>query len=698
MKVSNIKIKNFRLLKDFTLDLEDELSLVIGKNNVGKTSILSVMDKFLNHPDRNAFCFDDFSISYRETLRTLIESAPLTEEEYNRDHDRGIKLLLFIEYGPDDSLAHIEKVMMDLNPENNVVVLGFCYLLNFTDYLQLKRDYQEFRIKQEQLASSGTGQATKDLHDFLSENHETYFKVSKRTIRYDNATKTVDETKFIDLVRAKVDLRNIINFKYISAKREVANTQSDKTLSSQTSKIYQRTEMTATHDAVVETFKQTLSDADANLSRVYKRLFGSIIEKVRDFGGITVSESEIEIVSSLRHQELLEGNTTVVYKHDSNNRLPEHFNGLGYMNLLSMIFELEILRQEFKRDKISKPADINLLFIEEPEAHTHPQMQYIFIKNIKKLIKEGIQREDGETRSIQYIISTHSAHIVADCDFDDIKYLLRDGCGVYARNLKHLRQDYSTSNQYQFLKQYLTISRAEIFFADKAILIEGDTERLLFPAMMRKIDMEMTAFHAGAGITDPWLPLLSQNISIVEVGAYAHIFERFLAFIGIKALIITDLDSVNDTGGACEVANGVSYSNAALKHFFGDGTTLADLKGYALDSKRFKLVEGRWIRQPEGNLCIVYQTLENGYHARSFEDCFFHLNRTFVTERKAEFRGLKLKSHFDDAAKNAYQLAQECVIKKTHVALDILFCSNERLDNWQIPAYIKEGLVWLKQG
>lgn len=46
MKVFKIQISDFRLLKDFSIDVEDELSLVIGKNNTGKTSILSVLDKF----------------------------------------------------------------------------------------------------------------------------------------------------------------------------------------------------------------------------------------------------------------------------------------------------------------------------------------------------------------------------------------------------------------------------------------------------------------------------------------------------------------------------------------------------------------------------------------------------------------------------------------------------------------------------
>jgi predicted ATP-dependent endonuclease of OLD family len=66
-------------------------------------------------------------------------------------------------------------------------------------------------------------------------------------------------------------------------------------------------------------------------------------------------------------------------------------------------------------------------------------MQYVFIKNIKKLLKESIQREDGEKRKLQYIITTHSSHIVADSDFNDIKYLKKETSNsVRARSLKDL--------------------------------------------------------------------------------------------------------------------------------------------------------------------------------------------------------------------------------------------------------------------
>ncbi|EHG99693.1 hypothetical protein HMPREF9441_02406 [Paraprevotella clara YIT 11840] len=363
-----------------------------------------------------------------------------------------------------------------------------------------------------------------------------------------------------------------------------------------------------------------------------------------------------------------------------------------------MIFEIEILIQEFKREKEKKPADINLLFIEEPEAHTHPQMQYVFIKNIKRLLKDGIQRADGEARSLQYIISTHSSHIVADSDFDDIKYLKKEGDNnVIAKNLKDLKKEYDKkTSQYQFLTQYLTISRAEIFFAEKAVLIEGDTERMLIPTMMKKIDIEEAATHKAKSTEDDYLPLLSQNISIVEVGAYSQIFDKFIEFLGIKTLIITDLDAIGADNKKCEVVNAVAYSNEALSHYF-NNPTLADLKTFSLQDKLFNNIGGCWKNQSNGRLCVVYQTNEADYNARSFEDAFIHLNRNFVKNNKADFRGLQNKDYFDNPNKNAYILAQECIKKKTHFALDILYHSDEMLSNWQIPAYIKEGLLWLKQ-
>jgi len=316
-------------------------------------------------------------------------------------------------------------------------------------------------------------------------------------------------------------------------------------------------------------------------------------------------------------------------------------------------------------------------------------MQYVFINNIKNILTMAAKGEDGKAFNLQSIVTTHSSHITAESTFDDIKYFTKlsgSNC-VIAKNLKDLAKIYGTeTKQYDFLKQYLNISRAELFFADKAVLIEGDTERILLPTLMKKLD----------GEDKNGLPLLSQNISVVEVGAHAQTFEKFIEFIGLKALIITDLDSVGDDNKACRVKDGKSYSNSALSFFF-DSATLDDLKKRTIKEKAFKKDKAKWICSEAGNICLVYQTDEGGYNGRSFEDAFISINRKFIEDDIADFKGLKNREYFKDKAKDSYELAQDCISKKTHFALDILFHSNEKFNNWSIPAYIKEGLLWLKQ-
>ena len=516
MKIRKITVKNFRLLKEFCVDIEDELSLLIGKNNCGKTSFLSVLDKFLNggnHP----FTFHDFSFDIKSEIIELLKSPIPTDFS-----QIGISLKVLIEYSKSDNLANISNLMMDLDPESNQILIEFRYVILKNQLIELQNAVHDFNEKEEKK------EEPKDIDFFLSNNFKDYFCLQRRSISID------DEESYIDIDKENIQLKNIIAFEYISANRDVSNKEPDKSLSSQSYRIYEKLEYDDQHQTEVEGFKDTLYDTDSKLSVIYDKLFEKTVEKVKKFGGIKPDETMVKISSTLQHKDILKGNTTVVYAHDGVD-LPESYNGLGYMNLISMIFEIEIIVNRFKRSLSDKPADINLLFIEEPEAHTHPQMQYVFIKNIKSLLKNCISREDGEKRELQYIISTHSSHIVSESNFDDIKYIKRDGNYAEAKNLKSLEKEYEDNGEienYKFLKQYLTLNRAELFFADKAIFIEGDTERILIPAMMKKIDQEY-----------PVDPMLSQNISIIEVGNYSHIFERFIDFFGIKSLIITDIDS-----------------------------------------------------------------------------------------------------------------------------------------------------------
>ena len=691
MKIKKIQVKNYRLLKDFSLDLEDELSLVIGKNNCGKTSLLLVLNKFLNN---GKFTSDDLNLEYKKILSEYIISSFPNEEDYK---EYGIYLRVFIEYTENDDLSNINKLMMDLDEKNNQVVLNFEYSLTYNKLLQMKLDFNSL--------TKFDGTNEEKFKYFFKNEFSEYFNRSEQSILLDTDNKILD---FIDLKKENINLKDIINYKFISAKREVSNKDVDKTLSSQTSKIYDKTETTFEQKEAIDNFKIELLNTDKKLDDNYKVIFENIIDKVGKFGGVKRGESSISIHSTLQHQELLKGNTTVMYSQEDYS-LPEHYNGLGYMNLISMIFEIETLLFDFRKRLDEKPADINLLFIEEPEAHTHPQMQYIFIKNIKTKKKNGIVRQDGNNRELQYIITTHSSHIVSESDFDDIKYLKKQAkSSVISKNLKDLEKEYIDNGEeqnYKFLKQYLTLNRAELFFADKAILIEGDTERILIPAMMKKIDEE-------SSVEDE--KLLSQNISIVEVGAYSQVYEKFIDFIGVKTLVITDIDSVDTEGSACEVSSSsaINTSNSSLKYFFGTSNLLDYANRILKDKILIKnSTTKKWeLNKEKGFLLVVYQIEEKNsnnevYHARSFEDSFFHINKQFMYDNLTKFSiGIKNPRYIDtshDAYKDdPYLWANECINKKPSFAMEILRNSkgenNKSFINWNIPSYIKDGLIWLR--
>lgn len=745
MKINSIKIQNFRLLRDFQLDLEEELSLVIGKNNSGKTSILAILDKFINS-EKSKFTSEDFNLKFKSELKELIEND-FEENEDGFDllgKNLGIKLRLVIQYDENDDLSNVSNVMMNLEPENNIVVLGFDFVMNYERYKNFRKDFIAFKIKEQskvkikQISSEESKLKEKKdnenedekkyipygFNEFLKKYFLDYFKVYKGPLDWNNDNKCIIEKTII----GKANFSEIINFKHIKAKRDVNNNEKDKTLSKQTSEIYKKEETNELQDEKIEKFKDELSNTDRVLTKIYDDIFKDVIKDIKDFGGLKKDETNIQIFSTLQDRELLEGNTTVMYTHgNDNDKLPEHYNGLGYMNLISLIFDIKIQVEDFKKSREEKPSDINLLFIEEPEAHTHPQMQYVFIKNIKKLLKAGIEKKIKNDekkdfiikRELQYIISTHSSHIVAESKFEDIKYLKKQNeYAVISMNLKDLQKQYKENGEeqnYRFLKQYLTLNRAELFFTDKIIFIEGDTERILLPAMMKKIDNE---FQENK--------LLSQNISIVEVGAHSQIFEKFIDFIGMKSLIITDIDSYylkpefKDDGVTQE-----KYKNGNLKftlqkcksddplatltsnnslRFFHKGKE--DLKYYKELDINWKIVRKNkkkiWNSNRKGNLLLVFQT-EQDHYARSFEDAFFHINQNFICNEENNFESLTPKwlTKFKDN-KNSFELSEKGIEKKPSLAIEILMNSKpdengNEFSNWNIPNYIIEGLLWLKE-
>lgn len=670
MQIRKIKIQNFRLLKDFSIDLEDGLSLIIGKNNTGKTSLLSLFERFLSGKQNN-FTFHDFNIEFQEIIEKAL-GEDVTKENYNNP---GINLKLYIEYFKSDNLGNLSDLILNLDPKENFFVLSFSYLLEYDKYSKLKQDYEKFK----------TTFQNKSVLEFLAKNHKQYFSINKNVVEYnkeENGIEIKDE-----------QISKIISLKTISAKRDVANEEgenarSNKTLSKLSYKFFNSLNKSESTD--VSDLQVKLVETDDKLNKTYEKTFQKIVDDIKNFS-YSSNESQISVKSNLEEMNILKENTSVVYRQD-NKELPEDYNGLGYMNLFAMVFNLHLIFDSFKKVHTDqeKQADINLLFIEEPEAHTHPQMQYIFVKNIKQLLSEG---KKG-LNNLQTVISTHSSHITSQSIFNDIRYFFKESVNsVICKNLFDLEKQYeageSEKKNFQFLKQYLTLNKSELFFAEKIVFIEGDTERILLPAMMKKIDEDNKD-------TENYTPLLSQNISIVEVGAYSHIFDSFLNFLGIKTLIITDIDAIASDNKKCRVADGAATSNASIKHFLKD-KDFNSLKALSHKSKILLKNGSSWVNDENGLICIAYETEQNGYHARSFEDTFISVNLDFIKSNKDSFKSLKNRDQIDKTTPDYFDIAEKCIDKKTLFATDILYYSSEDYKEWQVPDYIKEGLIWLSK-
>ena len=678
MEIKKIYIQHYRLLNDFSLELKNDLSLIVGKNNCGKTSVLSVLEKIFNKNSNRNLVWEDINLNHRrEIFENIKRVSDIPDSELSSI--LGINLQIWIQYSELDSYQNIQGFMMDLNPENNFIILEFSYIIptqKLREISSLTCDFADDFSK---------------FESFMKKNLNKFFEIQIYSRGYNPITQEMTEEKS-DLHEMK-DVHKIIKVRGISASREVSNKENNHSLSKTSNRFYKLNNGEEINSNANNLLQSAILKADETLTRAYsgddsvEGIFTSVFERVKRFGG-NDSEAELAIHSSLSEKDILSNNTTLYYKHDDS-LLPETYNGLGYLNLYGIIFEIETLMADIKNE----PADINLIYIEEPESHTHPQSQYIFIKNIKDLLKEHNDelKESGDFSCIQTLITTHSSHIVSDCNFDDLIYFKRDAGTVISKVFNSLKEEYGKDQLgYKFVKQYLTLNNSELFFADKVICIEGDTERILLPTIMQKVDIS-NPLNQSSMI----MPLLSQNISIIETGAHSHVFRKLFDFLGIKVLMITDIDPANKNENnrltSCSAVDATSTTNTSIKNFF-------DISG----DEVFSIVAQKSFAEKitsDNRIRIAYQIPEdeNGYQPASFEDAFISLNKQFIIDQKAGFIQFEALKDFDDSEiEDFYKFARDKVNKKSAFASSLLYFEGEE-NTWKVPNYISEGLLWLRE-
>lgn len=673
MKIRKIEVNNFRLLQSSSLDMTDGLTLLVGKNNTGKTSFIVLLEKFLTKSNPS-FNYSDFPVSLREKLHNISEETNIDE--------LSIRLNICIEYSDGDSLENISEFMLDLDPDRTTINILFEAKIDkevlISRIPKLKEDAEEgqFQIEKrifiEKNISKFINTSIYAYDDFGYEGERPYYLENREEL---------EEKDFKNVGK-------ILNLQVIHAKRNVAS--SDETgkspLSSVTTQFFKK--LDDSDDDRLDDIRNALIKIDQGLEDQYATVFNDFLSNSAGF----LSLNDLKVVSDIEANALIGTSSKIIYG-TTGDYLPESLNGLGYLNILYLLLKVEIAKKDFE----ASLADINLLLIEEPEAHTHPQMQCIFSKKIKELVA-GINH-------LQAIVSTHSSYIVSNSEFKGIRYLAKNDNGnVKFKNFHtELAKQYSQiegedgAKLYQFLEQYLKIQNAELFFADKAIFIEGITERMLLPLFIQEFDKNCT---------DEKTKINQQNISVIEAGANAKAFAPFLEFIGIKSLIITDLDSTKkettkDKNGkestsylACPVDESTHTSNETLKYFF----SAPSLK----DEEEFKEWFEKLIQEKQDslsqNVYIAYQLEENGYHARSFEDAFMNSNKLKIKSMSDKLLGLKNKKELQGVeTANIYNLTDTVLAKKSDFAASLLYMALTEQMTWVTPKYINEGLKWISQ-
>jgi predicted ATP-dependent endonuclease of OLD family len=460
---------------------------------------------------------------------------------------------------------------------------------------------------------------------------------------------------------------------------------------------------------------EAISEAQAAFDERLRDSFRGPLEELQDLGYPGVTNPRLVVCTQLKPVEGLNHQSAVQYDLSSGEeptapsyRLPEQCNGLGYQNLISMVFRLIGFRDGWmKVGKASSEAEaapgrdagpppLHLVLLEEPEAHLHVQVQQVFIRKAYDVLRKHPALAGDSPLSTQLVVSTHSSHIAHEIDFAQMRYFRRHPARspgeIPTSTVLNLSEIFGKGDETaRFVSRYLRVTHADMFFADGVILVEGTAERILVPHFIRG---HFPGLH-------------SCYLTLLEVGgSHAHRLAPLVEHLGVNTLIITDLDAVEAEGHHKKTSpaksSGQVTANTVLKTWHPKEKSLDSLLEMESAGKE-KFYD------PDFSVRVAYQTpvsIKLSSEAepsdaipRTFEDAL-------VLENIDLFRrinGMDLLGEFKRAIGGSTDVQSLCdalreVIdsgSKAGFALDVLYL--EDLQSVRVPAYVSEGLEWLQR-
>ena len=356
-------------------------------------------------------------------------------------------------------------------------------------------------------------------------------------------------------------------------------------------------------------------------------------------GKIDVSEGGTE---SARLRQILERLELGLLDATTGNPMGRY--GLGSNNLLFMACELLLLGRE--------PEGLPLLLIEEPEAHLHPQRQLRLMEFLRQAAERTIE---GANRSVQVLLSTHSPNLASKIPLANLILLQGRRAFPLANN-----QTLLETGDYKFLERFLDVTKADLFFAHGVLIVEGDAEAILLPALAKLMGNDLT----------------EHGVSIVNVGGrglrrFSRIFQRKeqdAPTIGVPVACLADIDVMPDCApeilGLVEGDDDVKWQSSKRRwkavRDFGNNAEQGD-KALAELRDRLKENDGQSVQTfVADHWTLEYDLARCGLAEQVYVAACLAKNddplneekknrEDVVTEAKAEFATLKSDSGDDDA-------------------------------------------------